>query len=285
MAAMPTLEEIEVDLLLEGIYRYWGDDFRHYDRRMLTQKISGLMQDLAIRNLSALQERVLHDPKTRELLLQRLVLRPGRLFDNPRKYHFVRDTLVPRLRTHAEVNIWVAECGSMAEVCTLAILLEEEGLSGKTQIYATSASELALQEIRHSGFTSEELEEFDTSYRDSGGKHALAEYMSRGSSDEDDGKDRFYLREDLSKNIIWSPFSLGTDASFNEFELIMCPHGLYKFGPALRRRAVGVFIDSLSTFGVLDVPSSAISTPELETRFAALSPEFALFRQNSRLQH
>jgi chemotaxis protein methyltransferase CheR len=50
----------------------------------------------------------------------------------------------------------------------------------------------------------------------------------------------------------WLPvYSLVTDASFNEFQAILCCHALGDFGPVLRQRVLRLFHDSLARFGVL----------------------------------
>jgi chemotaxis protein methyltransferase CheR len=42
-----------------------------------------------------------------------------------------------------------------------------------------------------------------------------------------------------------------TDASFNEFQAILCCNALADFGPVLRQRVLRLFHDSLARFGVL----------------------------------
>jgi chemotaxis protein methyltransferase CheR len=42
-----------------------------------------------------------------------------------------------------------------------------------------------------------------------------------------------------------------TDASFNEFQAILCGSALSDFGPVLRQRVLRLFHDSLARFGVL----------------------------------
>ena len=60
---MSDLEDIELDLLLEGIYRVYGMDFRQYARTSLRRRVRNLLQaekltiqaiDLSARGLSKL---------------------------------------------------------------------------------------------------------------------------------------------------------------------------------------------------------------------------------------
>ena len=57
------LEEIEIYLLLEGIYRQFGFDFRNYALASLRRRIWSVVRDEKLNTISALQEKVLHDPR------------------------------------------------------------------------------------------------------------------------------------------------------------------------------------------------------------------------------
>ena len=55
------LEEIELDLLTEAIYRYRDFDFRDYARESLYRRVTNLMELENLPTISALQEKVLHE--------------------------------------------------------------------------------------------------------------------------------------------------------------------------------------------------------------------------------
>lgn len=272
------VEEIELDLLLEAIYRCMGDDFRGFDRAVLMAKLSQFMKDHGIATVSALQNIILHDGGKRELLLRNLVLRPTALFDDPARLLSLREQVRPWLRSHALPRIWLAECACIEELYTLAILLEEEHLYDRTQIYVTVANDYLLQEIRSTGFAADKLAAYEKNYRDSGGQQSLGDYLTL-----QDG--RFLLKERLQRNITWSQFSLVTDTSFNEFELIICCENLSDFGIGLRRRALRLFTDSLTSFGMLALVPVKGETSELETvpfslTYKPLVAEHGIYRRN-----
>src|SRR5687767_11394563 len=54
-------EAIEIDLLLEGIFRVYGYDFRDYARSSLQRRVASCMNDEGVATISAFQDRVLHD--------------------------------------------------------------------------------------------------------------------------------------------------------------------------------------------------------------------------------
>ncbi len=59
--AVDGLEDIEIHLLLEALYRRYHYDFRHYAQASLKRRLRQACQQLGFLNLSALQDAVLHD--------------------------------------------------------------------------------------------------------------------------------------------------------------------------------------------------------------------------------
>eukprot|EP01041_Mallomonas_annulata_P037157 gene37157-60403_t len=101
-----------------------------------------------------------------------------------------------------------------------------------------------LAEVSEASIPMERMEEYQQNYLKSGGTANLADFF------EVRGK-RAVLLPALRNRITWAQYSLVTDASFNEFHLIVCRRALGDFGPGLRRRALQLFHDSLALFGVL----------------------------------
>ena len=78
--------------------------------------------------MSALQERVLHEPQMMEKLLLDLSINVTAMFRDPSFYQAFREHVVPLLRTYPFIRIWHAGCSTGEEVYSMAILLREEGL-------------------------------------------------------------------------------------------------------------------------------------------------------------
>src|SRR5438046_9725910 len=64
-----SLEDIEIQLLLEGIALHYGYDFRDYSRSPLRRNIVMSMAMEGVPTISRYQERVLHDPESFERFL------------------------------------------------------------------------------------------------------------------------------------------------------------------------------------------------------------------------
>ncbi len=237
-------EELEIDLLLEGLFQRFGYDFRGYERGALRLKLHELMRSRALATVSQIQDRALHDPDTRAALLRSLSVQPAILFDDPQLARQLRAVVASTLRASAVPKVWLAECAGAEEAWSMAILLADEQLHARTEIYATVANEEMLGEVMDASIPMERMQEYQENYLKSGGNANLADFF------EVRGK-RAVLRPALRSRITWSQYNLVTDASFNEFQLILCRRALGDFNPALRRRAMQLFHDSLALFGVL----------------------------------
>ena len=82
-AASLAVEELEIDLLLEALFQRHGYDFRDYDRQLVRKKLLGVMGTRELKTVSALQERVLHEPGAASGVLRALAIAPAGLFDDP----------------------------------------------------------------------------------------------------------------------------------------------------------------------------------------------------------
>lgn len=273
MVISKTLENLEIALLLEAIFQRFGDDFRGHQKDVIRRKIRSFMYAHDIATVSALQNRVLHDSTYIDALLRALDARPSGLFDHPEHILNLRKVLVPWLRSCPAPKVWIAECAAAEDVYSLAILLAEEGLHNKTRIFATGANAALLAEAREGRFPLDKLEEYEENYLLAGGTQSLANYY-----DVVDGVGVF--DRELDKNITWAQYNLRTDASFNEFELIVCRGGLGDYASRLRRRALQLFYDSLPTFGMLSIPGADYAeVAPFVSGYKVLSPTHGLFQR------
>src|SRR2546426_10962102 len=89
-----------IALLLEGVYRKYGLDFRDYAFASLKRRISTMLQAEHLRSVAELQERVLHDPACMERFLLVLSVNTTGMFRDPGFYVALRAQVVPHLRTY-----------------------------------------------------------------------------------------------------------------------------------------------------------------------------------------
>ncbi len=240
----PELERIEVELLLEGIYRNYGFDFRSYAYASVRRRLWKRIEAEGLPTVSALQARILHEPQLMEKLLLDLSINVTAMFRDPGFYRAFRENVVPLLRTYPFIRLWHAGCATGEEVYSMAILLKEEGLYDRCRIYATDINEVVLQKAKEGIFPLDRMQEYTENYISAGGKRAFSDYYlaKYGGVIFDDS---------LTRNVVFSLHNLVGDRSFAEFNVILCRNVLIYFDKSLQARVHGLFYDSLAMFGIL----------------------------------
>ncbi len=237
-------EEVEVDALLEAVYRYYGFDFRQYARPSLRRRLWRRAGLEGATTVSGLQERLLHDRSCMERLLLDLSINVTAMFRDPTFFAAFRRTVVPLLRTYPFIRIWNAGCSTGEETHSLAIILAEEGLIGRTRIYATDINEPVLMRAKEGVFPLDQMKAYTENYLAAGGTRAFSEYYTAGYEGA-----RF--DPSLTEGVVFSRHNLASDRSFNEFHAIICRNVMIYFDPMLQDRVHDLFHESLVRFGVL----------------------------------
>jgi chemotaxis protein methyltransferase CheR len=272
-AGRDELERIEIDLLLEGIYRRYGFDFREYAPASLKRRLWRRVHGERLASISALQERVLHDSACMERLLLDLSINVTAMYRDPSFYAAFRERVVPLLRTYPFARVWNAGCSTGEEVYSIAILLQEEGVYEKTRIYATDINDSVLERARAGIFPLDKMQEYTQNYIAAGGKRSFSEYYVAGY-------DGAAFSPSLIENVVFAQHNLVSDRSFNEFHVIICRNVMIYFDKPLQDRVHGLFYDSLATFGVLALghKESIRFTPH-EAAYEELHGEERLYRK------
>ena len=270
----PKLEELETDLLLEALLRYYGYDFRDYEPGAVKRRIRESMLAARISSISRFQDKLLHQPAFLERFLRSFSNTGLSIFSDPGFYRAFRVKVVPQLRTYPFVRIWHAGCSTGEDVYSMAILLHEEGLYQRSRIYATDLSEDVVKQARTGGFRSVVANQCSSDYKKAGGTRSLSEYFRKK------GK-RLLIEPALKRNIVFSEHNLATDGSFNEFQVIVCRGILWNFNHKLRERVDKLIYDSLSRFGVLALgPAESLETMPHEDHYALLDEESRLYQKH-----
>jgi chemotaxis methyl-accepting protein methylase len=242
------LEEIEIKLLLEGLYQLYGYDFRSYVRGSIGRRILNRMKAERLPTITALLEKVLHEPGVLERLLNDFSIRMTEMYRDPSFFAAFRKEVVPLLRELPEIRIWHAGCATGEEVYSMAILMQEEGLWEKTKIYATDMNEQALIAAQNGAFPLKKMQQYTKNYLKAGGKMAFSEYYTTDHQFA-------YFSPSLNENLIFAQHNLVSDSSFNEFQVILCRNVMIYFDNTLQQQVHGLFFDSLADGGFIGLGS------------------------------
>src|SRR5438270_8275456 len=269
----PELEILEIELLLEGIHRHYGFDFRGYAYSSLKRRLWRVMAEEHLSTVSELQSRVLHDEACMERLLRALSINVTAMFRDPDFFVAFRDKVAPLLRTYPCIRVWNAGCSTGEETYSLAILLAEEGLYERTRIYATDINDAVLERAEAGDFPVEKASEYAQNYLKAGGSGAFSDYYATR-----EGTARLSRR--LKDNVVFAQHNLVSDRSFNEFHVILCRNVMIYFGRPLQDRVHGLFYDSLDRLGILGLgQKESIRLTRYEGYYEPLDVHHRLYRR------
>lgn len=237
-------DALEIELLLESLYRAYEYDFRGYARPSLTRRLALAREHFGCRSYSQLQDVVLHEPTALPKLLGYLTVQVSEMFRDPGYFRALRQEVVPHLKTYPSLKVWVAGCGAGEELYSLVILFREEGLEDRTLFYATDIDRDALKEAEAGIYSLDRMASFTTNHRRSGAKESLSEYYHAGSR-------AAVFDKTLRKRTVFAEHNLVSDAVFAETHLISCRNVLIYFDRPLQRRAIGLFREALVWKGFL----------------------------------
>jgi chemotaxis protein methyltransferase CheR len=244
----PELERVEIELLLEGVFRQYGFDFRSYAYASIRRRLWKRVEAEQLTNISELQARVLHDQDAMERLLLDLSVNVTAMFRDPQFYVTFRSTVIPLLRTYPFIRIWHAGCSTGEEVYSMAILLEEAGLYDRARIYATDINEVVIRKAKDGIFPLDRMQEYTQNYLRAGGTRSFSEYYTAMY-------DGALFAPRLMRNIVFSQHNLVTDRSFAECTVILCRNVLIYFDRTLQHQVHQLFYDSLPVYGYLGLGS------------------------------
>lgn len=267
------LEKIEINLLLEGIYRYYGFDFRNYVFPSIRRRIWYRIRAERLKSVSSLQDKVLHDPCLMERLLADFSIHISEMFRDPHFFESFRKNVVPILKELPFVRIWHAGCSTGEEVYSMAIILHEEGLFQKTKIYATDMNEDLLKKAKNGAYSIDKIPAYMDNYHIAGGMKEFTEYFEVCHA-------RAVFNPFLTQNVVFAQHNLATDHSFNEFHVIICRNVMIYFDKVLQDRVHRLFYESLCTSGILGLGNKEdIAFNNYSQHYNAFDSEQKIYRK------
>lgn len=243
-----TTANIELDLLLEAVFRKYGYDFREYSRAHVKRRLYNRIRQHELQSFSQLQHLVLYDEMAFQEVLRDLSINVTEMFRDPEFYTKMRSEVIPLLKTYPYLKVWHAGCSTGEEVYSFAILLHEEGLYERTQIYATDFNPDVLEKAKKGIYPTSRIKDYTLNYQAAGGKDSFSNYYTARY-------DAVIFDAALKKNIVFAEHNLVTDSVFAEAHLIICRNVLIYFNRSLQNKVLQLFSESLIKGGFLGLGS------------------------------
>ena len=239
---------IEIDLILEAIFNKYGYDFRNYSKAHVKRRLLNRLITSNLKSISEMQHKVLREPDFFEIMLRDLSINVTEMFRDPSFYKALRKEVIPVLKTYPFIKIWHAGCSTGEEVYSFAVLLKEEGLYDRAQIYATDFNHDVLDIAKKGIYPIDRIKEFTANYQAAGGTQSFSDYYMANYNS-------VIFDQSLKKNLVFAEHNLVTDSVFAEVNLVICRNVLIYFNKDLQNRVIDLFYDSLNNGGYLALGS------------------------------
>lgn len=264
------IKNIELDLFLEAIFRRYGYDFRNYARASLRRRVAKTLSRAGIDGAAEAIPRLLRDDSLCNDFLRDMSVTVTDMFRDPWFYVAFSEKVIAHLRTYPLVKIWHAGCATGEEVYSMAILLKEEGLYDKAQIYATDYNNESLDRAREGIYPLKQVKQFMQNYNRTGAKAPFSDYYHAKY-----GAARF--ADALRERITFANHNLVSDGVFNEVNVVICRNVLIYFDNHLKDRVLSLFRDSLCHRGFLCLGSKE------SLKFSCVTEEFETVSAKERI--
>lgn len=266
-------ENVELELLLQAMFLKYGYDFRDYSRAHIKRRVQHYIANKGLPNISSLQHQILIERKWFDELLQELSINVTEMFRNPGFYKSIRDKVVGILNTYPYLKIWHAGCSTGEEVYSLAILLKEEGLYDRTQIYATDFNPRVVKSAKEATFPIKHIKEYTSNYQKSGGCESFSDYYRATNSS-------VIFDKSLTKNMVFAEHNLVTDSVFAEVNMVVSRNVLIYFNRDLQNKVLNLFNESLVNGGFLGLGSKeTISFSDISGQYKVIDAREKIYKK------
>ncbi len=214
------------------------------------RSIARIMGRTGARDTQRLLEGLRNDAALLEELLSDLLVGETYFFREPQQFESIREKVLPDLLRNRPLDtalqVWSAGCATGEEAYSLAILLEQEGLTSRSAITATDISASALKKAARGSYE-------HWSFRGAKSDFTCNYFLARGG--------RFQLIERIRDKVTFAPANLaGTSyprpRQGGKFDLILCRNVLIYFGGQTVGQVAQRLFESLNDGGWLIIAPS-----------------------------
>ena len=261
------IEDIEVELLLNDLLEIFGYDFTNYSNASIKRRINRLFALDKFPSFAEFRYYLRTDSTYFKRFVEQITVNVTEMFRDPTFYKALREQVLPHLGTYPFIRIWLAGCSTGEEVYSIAIILKELDLLGKSLLYATDLNPEVLDKARKGLFPLSQMKQYSENYIFSGGKNDFSSYYSANYNVAK-------FDETLNSNMIFSTHNLVSDHSFNQFQLILCRNVLIYFDKELQAKVFTLFDLSLENLGFLALGTKeTLCFSSIDSKFRQLKSE------------
>jgi chemotaxis protein methyltransferase CheR len=259
-----------LEYLLEKINEYYNYDFRLYYLQMIKRRLEFFIIRHHIVNIKDAVGMILFNKAVFKLFFLDISINVTEFFRYPDTFLEIAKT-IEKSHNH-NVKIWSAGCSNGKEVYSLAILFASLSLDEKLLIYATDFNNIILEEAKNGIYPIKDMEQASLNFGKMGLNDDFSNYIV---------KNELFLtiNENIKNKILFFEHNLLIDASFNEFDIIICMNVLIYFRSNLQIKVLELFYNSLKFGGYLILGESEMIHGVMNDKFEKISKTCNIFKK------
>lgn len=263
----------ELDLVLDLVHNVYGYNFKEYNRKSVKRRIENLVIKKQLNHISDLIPMILYKDEFINDFLEAISVTVTEMFRDAFVFRYFRKEVIHKLKIFPQLNIWIAGCATGEEAYTVAILLKEEGLLHKSQIYATDFNNNSLKIAKAGRYSIDNIKKASKNYQNSGGKVSFMDYCKVEQN-------LAIMNNDLKDKILFSNHNLTEDYIFATMNVVLCRNVLIYFNKNLKNQVLELFYKSLDSkcFLVLGDKES-IRFSGIENKFSTISESAKIYQK------
>jgi len=255
--AVTSITDSELALIIQTIRSVSTYDFSEYSDKSLKRRFIKILMDCRVSTFELIQQ-LRTQPKFVEDIAKKVTVNTTEMFRDPAIWLSLRGEILPKLARKPSIKIWHAGCSTGQEVYSMMILLNELGLLGKTELYAsdlnTDVIEVAKKGVYKYKFNIGYLDNFDKVIRNDINNPLIVRDVPYDKYFEiDQISDNIKMKDFLCEKPNYSKLDLVKDGNvFNvTFDLIMCRNVIIYFNYGLQNKIFELFHSNLRNDGFL----------------------------------
>ncbi len=248
-------------------------NYAYYKQTTILRRIERRMVVTHNRNLQEYVTFLNNNPEEAKLLAKEVLIGVTSFFRDPDYFDVLKETVIKFLLKGStqdkELRVWVAGCSTGEEAYSIAILfaeaMEELNIRRDIKIFATDLDSDSITTAIRGMYGDNIIEDVSVS--------RLSKYFTRKGN-------KYVIRHDIRKMIIFAQHNVFQDPPFGKLDLICCRNVLIYFQTVLQRNLFAIFHMALSDHGFLFLGHSE-SVMDYDDVFRVFSANEKIFVHNA----
>ena len=247
-------------------------NYTYYKQTTILRRVERRLVVTHNRNLREYVAYLNNNPEEARLLAKEVLIGVTSFFRDPEYFDVLKDTVVRQILLDApkekQIRVWVAGCSTGEEAYSIAILFEEmmEELNVRrdVKIFATDLDSDSISTAVRGVYGDNIIDDVSVT--------RLSRFFTRKGN-------KYMIRHDIRKMIIFAQHNVFQDPPFGKLDLISCRNVLIYFQSVLQRNLFAIFHTALNDRGYLFLGRSE-SVIDYDDVFRTFSANEKIFIHN-----